>query len=123
MKLHPFAVPAHLADIGGYILQAWLMLWGDNFTLPTGAEYLMMFDSDSVLAMPVTCASLFDDDGRLYQQSWDIHEQKQFVPNCLDFIGKKRRVVHYRFSDGLSVLSLFQGPARTRMNWKSLGAP
>jgi hypothetical protein len=88
VRLYPFEPPPEVASIGGYILQGWVMLWGDNFTLSTGAEYLMIYDSDSVLAMPVTCASLFDDQGRVYQQSWDMHEQKHFVPTCLDFIGR-----------------------------------
>ena len=47
----------------------------------------MFLDGDSVLAAPVTCASLFDEYGRIYQMSWDIKLQSLFKHPCLGLIG------------------------------------
>lgn len=47
----------------------------------------MFLDGDTVLAAPVTCASLFDESGRIYQMSWDIELQHLFRHPCLGLIG------------------------------------
>ena len=73
----------------GYIEQAWFMFWGDKVTDVSGGDFVMFFDSDSILANEVTCGSLFDDAGRLQQIVWPIESQNQFSPSCSQWLGGK----------------------------------
>ena len=86
-KYYPFRVPCRLAMVPGYILQAWLMLYADRFMSPT-SEYIMWVDTDSLLAMPITCNSLFDPSGRVYQVSWPISSHRQFTDSCDYILGR-----------------------------------
>lgn len=87
--VHDFDFPNSVSAIShshhgraGYILQAWAMMWADRFTNITGAEFVMFLDTDVVFAMPVTCRSLFDEEGRVYQLSWSIAPQIGFKHSC-----------------------------------------
>jgi len=88
--IHPFDYPLDIPNItSGYIFQAWVMLWADKYAKMTksGASYMMFLDSDAVFGMPVTCGSIFDDKGKIYQASWDIDKQPHFQHACLDILG------------------------------------
>ena len=80
-KTYPFRIPCSLAEVPGYIMQAWLMLHADRFLGPN-ADYIMWLDSDALLGMPVTCGSLFDPAGLVYQVSWPIISHGQFRESC-----------------------------------------
>lgn len=97
VHLHPFDYPASVPTITnskdsssrpGYILQAWVMMWADQYSDNSEVDYVMFMDVDSILAMPVTCASLFDKEGRPYMQSWAMEPfHAQFKPPCLAMLG------------------------------------
>ena len=63
------------------------MMWADKYSESTGAEYIMLLDTDVIFAMPVTCASIFDENGKLYQMSWAIEPQIGFRPSCQSLLG------------------------------------
>jgi hypothetical protein len=82
LRIHPLRYSDAVAHLSGYTLQAYVMLWADNYTQSTGAEYVMFLDTDSVLALPVTCSSLFDEQGRQYLVSWPIEVQNLLQEDC-----------------------------------------
>jgi hypothetical protein len=97
VKLHDFEYPdavcrgvedmyLQLHGGCGYFMQQWYMLGIDRI-MSDSAHYIMLFDPDSILAMPVTCASLFDENGRVKQWSWSIEPHKQFKEVCSALIG------------------------------------
>jgi len=53
--------PEAVAALQPFDRVQWGNWWADNYT---DAEYLLFLDSDAMLALPVTCESLFDDAGR-----------------------------------------------------------
>ena len=72
-RVHSLALVGRMDAIPGYLQQQWAMMWADKFAdeAGSGATHLMFMDSDSVLGMPVTRESLFDEAGRLYQVAWE----------------------------------------------------
>jgi hypothetical protein len=126
VRLLPFDYPTSIPAITnsgnqrmGYILQAWVMFWADSFSLNTNVthysfwysdatiansyhhsgavDYVMFMDTDTILAMPLTCASLFDGDGRLFQPGWSIEIQQQFLPPCIAMTGLKCKKSYMAF--------------------------
>ena len=96
IRIHSFDPPKALTHVlslphAGYFLQQWVMFHADEYLEATHsrARYVMFLDTDTVMALPVTTKSLFDETGRLYQLSWNISQQKQFQPSCVDFVGDK----------------------------------
>lgn len=87
---HILEAPANFTGIPGYILQAWAMMWADEYIYKTGsdAEYVMFLDTDVVFGLPVTCKALFDSTGRIIQAGWQFDAQPQFQPSCDFLIGK-----------------------------------
>ena len=74
-----------LADYPGYLLQQLVMMWADQLVAPT-AEYVMFFDTDVILTLPVTCSSLFDEEGRPYMPYWTSTWQTQYYPSCKELV-------------------------------------
>jgi GDP-4-dehydro-6-deoxy-D-mannose reductase len=109
--LHELVIPDEIKFLptqkkGGYILQAWLMFWADTFVRSPTVEFVLFLDTDSLFGMPVTCRSLFDPQGRLYQLAWDILHQRQFKPPCVDFVGTQcQRSYMATFPFGMPVQS------------------
>lgn len=90
IAIHIFDNPKSVGNVhAGYILQAWVMLWADTFVSKQNSEarFVMFLDTDVVFAMPVTCASLFDENGKIYQMSWNIAAQQHFKQPCVDMVG------------------------------------
>ena len=77
----------HLGHGDGYLVQDWYMFWGDKITNSTRGDFVMYLDTDSILANELTCRSLFDDDGRLYQLAWSLKKQNRFRPVCEEWLG------------------------------------
>ena len=66
----------------GYTYQNYITLWADTFARKE-AEFILLMDTDSVFAMPVTCAALFDEQHRAYQLAWSMkYAHPQFVDYC-----------------------------------------
>jgi hypothetical protein len=94
IHVHESALPQHipgLRNLTGYLAQQWMMLWADRLAASVGSQpdYMMYLDTDSVLALPVTCASLFDQQGRVYIGSWPVNKQLQFAVGPEAFLGIK----------------------------------
>lgn len=118
VRLYPFDFPESVPEIShheqrwqaGYILQAWVMLWADRYSLDNRApqrrffhfaadarqvaenhdgavDYVLFLDTDSILALPLTCASLFDALSRPLFPAWSIAKQKQFQTPCVNMTG------------------------------------
>eukprot|EP01033_Poteriospumella_lacustris_P011024 gene11024-7846_t len=118
VRLYPFDFPDSVPEIShheqrwqaGYILQAWVMLWADRYSLDNRApqrrffhfatdarqaaeshdgavDYVLFLDTDSLLAMPLTCAALFDALSRPLFPAWSIAKQKQFQVPCVNMTG------------------------------------
>jgi hypothetical protein len=84
---HQFSLPSFFEDkVPGYIAQAWAMMWADVLINST-ADYVMFLDSDSIFGMPVTCASIFDENGLPWMGYWSFSGQLQFQGQCEHFIG------------------------------------
>lgn len=79
-------IPPALGPIDKYIYQSEILHWADTLVSPT-AKYVMSLDTDVVFTMPITCKSLFDDEGRVYMPYTDLSHQLQFVDSCEDFVG------------------------------------
>jgi len=86
LRLHKISVPDGLKHMIGYIVQAWIMMWADVFVKESGARQVMFMDTDSVLAMPVTGAAIFDSFGKIYQLSWSS-QWTRFVVPCRELLG------------------------------------
>ena len=69
----------------GYLLQQWVMMWADRLVEPS-AEFVLFFDTDSILGLPVTCASLFDERGRPYMPYWTTQRQMEYYPSCRELV-------------------------------------
>ena len=69
----------------GYLVQQWLMMWADELVEPS-AEFVLFFDTDVVLTLPVTCQSLFDEGGRPYMPYWTSSWQTQYYPSCQELV-------------------------------------
>ena len=52
-----------------FFLQNYFDFYLDKFTLPT-TEYTMVFDADTVVALPINCQSIFDERGLPYWTYW-----------------------------------------------------
>lgn len=118
VRLYPFDFPESVPEIShheqrwqaGYILQAWVMLWADRYSLDNRApqrrffhfatdarqaaeshdgavDYVLFLDTDSILALPLTCAALFDALSRPLFPAWSITKQKQFHAPCVNMTG------------------------------------
>jgi hypothetical protein len=94
IRLHALDVPPELAFPPGYQAQAWVMMWADTFVRldnDSTADFIMFMDTDGPLGLPVTCRSLFNEDGKLYLAGWDLHStQPQFVKCVEDMVGPGR---------------------------------
>lgn len=89
VHLHFLEWPDILKHINGYFGQEWIMMWADEMAQKAGSnpDYIMFFDTDSVLGLPVTCNSLFDKDGKVYIVGWTIGIQHWMGPPSEDMIG------------------------------------
>ena len=72
-------------ELHGYMLQQWVMLWADRLVEPS-AQFVLFLDTDTVLTMPVSCSSLFDDAGRPYVPYWTSWWQTAYFPACRELI-------------------------------------
>jgi len=84
--LHPRVKPPVLAALNPYVLGMWDNLWADNYTSEK-AQYVMFLDTDTVFSLPVTCASIFDEDGRPIWNYWSWGLQRQFQSTCERMLG------------------------------------
>ena len=86
----------------GYFNQAWIMMWADYYVdlRATNASYVMFLDTDTVFSFPISRATLFDSQGRIYMGGWDIWLSSYYHDHCLDFIGEICR-------DALGYMSFF----------------
>lgn len=89
VHLHELQLPKKLARIPGYLAQQWIMLWADRLAASVGsaADYLMYIDTDSALGLPVTCTSLFDEQGRVYLGGFPPYMQIMWQRSVQDFLG------------------------------------
>jgi hypothetical protein len=91
IQVHALEIPEELSFLSGYIAQAWVMMWADKFVNThhgMAADFMLFLDTDSPLGLPVTCGSLFDEQGKLYIAGWDMHStQPQFERGVEDMVG------------------------------------
>jgi hypothetical protein len=69
-----------------YIIQ-WHAMWVDNFTT---AEWILVFDVDSVPILPFRCHQLFDERGRAKWHSWLWHHSAPWTRPCTSVFFKAR---------------------------------
>lgn len=96
--LHAFESPSTVPVISGMtdrhaaaeIGHRWGKLWADKL-IEEGdkADYIMFLDVNTILAMPVTCKSLFDAKGRLHHVGVPMDTFATFFPTCLEMTGGK----------------------------------
>ena len=88
--VHGFTLPVR-PGIPGCVHQQLIMMIADEYAAKaqSRAEWMMFMDTDSVLGMPVTCKSLFDGDGRVYQVAWPITLHDHFREPCERLLGFK----------------------------------
>ena len=86
----------------GYFNQAWIMMWADYYVdlRATNASYVMFLDTDTVFSFPISRATLFDSQGRIYMGGWDTWISSYYHDHCLDLIGEICR-------DALGYMSFF----------------
>lgn len=123
VRIYPFEFPTSVPFItnfpnnkkAGYILQAWVMMWADKYSLdekidglsfPGNGRYsfwlsqdtiqrfhsgevnhIMFLDTDALFVLPVTCGSLFDAEGRFWLPSWTMNAQNYFRNPCITMTG------------------------------------
>ena len=89
VRFHRLEVPGEdaeaLAHYPGYLLQQLAMMWADELVEPT-AEYVFFFDTDVLLTLPATCASLFDGEGRPYLPYWTTSWQTEYYASCQELV-------------------------------------
>ena len=90
LVLHEWIVPDIVNKMTGdnYFIQQYIAFTADSY-IDNTADVIMFLDADSVLAAPVTCSSLFDNKGRIYQMSWNASLQHLFKHPCLGLIGNE----------------------------------
>jgi hypothetical protein len=94
IHVHDLTLPQHipgLKNLSGYLAQQWVMFKADELAASVSSQpdYIMYLDTDSVLALPVTCASLFDVQGRVYIGGWPTNKQGHFAVGPEKFLGIK----------------------------------
>lgn len=91
LHVHDLILPKVVAHLPGYIAQQWVMFHADTISAGTRADapadFIMYMDTDAVLGLPITCASLFDSIGRVYLGGWPGGSQIQFAKSVEDFVG------------------------------------
>ena len=60
-----------------FIIIQWHLMWADNITT---APYVIFFDVDSPIMLPMRCHHLFDDDDRPYWHYWIKGSKSSVVP-------------------------------------------
>jgi hypothetical protein len=88
--LHEWIIPDEIHKMPGdnYFIQQYIAFTADYY-IDNTADVIMFLDADSILAAPVTCSSLFDKNGRIYQISWNADLQHLFKHPCLGLIGNE----------------------------------
>jgi hypothetical protein len=74
-----------MAEMGGYLLQQWIMFWSDVYA--PASKFIMLLDTDVVFGLPITRSTLFDSDGKPYISSWQPTFQTRFVDTCEYLLG------------------------------------
>lgn len=121
IHLHVLKTPTILDHLSPYIAQAWAMMWADAYAkqVNSTADFMMFLDTDSMLGLPVTCRSLFSDDGKLYIGGWDLmSKQPQFAQSINDMVGpgKASYMSFLPFTMPISTFSRMRGHISHRLN-------